>query len=57
MGALKQTYTANLLKNGQGNRGQIIVRTMAVAQSNEVAKMSLRIAGANNVSGGCMGMC
>lgn len=31
MGALKQTWTANLVKNGQANRGQIIVRTMAVA--------------------------
>lgn len=27
MGALKQTFTADLIKNGQGNRGQLIVRT------------------------------
>ena len=27
MGALKQTFTANLMKGGQGNRGQLIVRT------------------------------
>ena len=57
VGALKQTWTANLMKGGQGNRGQIIVRTMAVATTNEVAKMTLRIANANNVTTGCMGMC
>ena len=57
MGALKQTWTADLLKSGQSNRGKIIVRSQAVATSNEVAKMAVRIQGANNLAGGCMGMC
>ena len=43
MGALKQTFTADLKKNGQANRGQLIVRTQAIQQSNEVAKMSVSI--------------
>ena len=57
MGAPKQTWTANLQINGQGNRGQIIVRTQAVQQSNEVAKFSIRLTNVHNISGGCMGMC
>ena len=42
MGAKKQTWQANLAYNGNANCGEIIVRTQALATSNEVAKMSLR---------------
>ena len=57
MGAAKQTWTKDLMQGGQGNRGQIIVRTQAVQQSNECAKFNVRVTNANNVAGGCMGMC
>ena len=57
MGAKKQTWTGDLLHEGQGNRGQIIVRTCAVQQSNEVAKWRLKWDGIRNVEGGCAGMC
>ena len=57
MGAKKQTWTGDLMHEGQGNRGQIIVRTCAVQQSNEVAKWRLKWDGVRNVEGGCAGMC
>ena len=43
--------------NGASNRGQIIVRTQAIAQSNEVAKMRLRWSQVAETQGGCIGMC
>ena len=44
MGASRQTWTSNLTINGNTavNRGQIIVRTEAIEQSNLVAKWCLR---------------
>ena len=58
MGAKQQTWTANLAYRGDSTkRGQIIVRTQAVQQSNEVAKWTLRWQNLNNLSGGCIGMC
>ena len=50
-------WTGDLKHEGQGNRGQIIVRTQAVQQSNEVAKWRLKWDGVKNVEGGCLGMC
>ena len=57
MGARAQMYQANLTHHGNANRGQIIVRSEAVQQSNEAVKIALQIQNANNVAGGCMGMC
>ena len=57
MGAKKQTWTANLTYQGNSNRGEIIVRTQAMEMSNEVAKFSLRVQNAQNLGGGCIGMC
>jgi len=57
VGAPRQTWTGNLIYNGSANRGQIIVRTQSVAQSNLISKFSLSWQNVNNVAGGCMGMC
>ena len=58
MGAARQTWTGNLTLNGSNaNRGQLIVRTQAIQQSNLVAKWNLRWQNVQNTGGGCMGMC
>ena len=57
MGAVRQTYTANLTHNGNAGRGQLIVRTQAIEHSNFVAKWSLNWRNVRNMTGGCMGMC
>ena len=41
MGAKKQTWTANLEQGSNKNRGQIIVRTQAIQQSNYEAKFTM----------------
>lgn len=51
-------FTANLnLPGNAANRGQLIVRTQAIQQSNYVANWNLRAQNVRNVGGGCMGMC
>ena len=57
MGARSQVLTENLSHKGNSNRGQIIIRSEAVRQSNEWVKMRLTVQNANNMEGGCMGMC
>jgi len=57
MGARAQMFTADLTHNGSGNRGQIIIRSQAIQQSNEAVKMEIRLQNVNNVTGGCAGMC
>jgi len=57
MGARAQMFTADLVHNGASNRGQIIVRSEAIAQSNEAIRMDIRLQNVNNVTRGCMGMC
>ena len=58
MGAPRQTWTGNLTKQGSNvNRGQIIIRSQAIEQSNLVAKWFLRLQNVVNMGGGCMGMC
>jgi len=57
MGAKAQMFTGDLVHNGAGNRGQIIVRSEAIAQSNEAIRMDIRLQNVNNVTPGCMGMC
>lgn len=57
MGAKKQTFTADLSHQGKQNRGQLIVRTQAIEQSNLVACMQLTWQNVHNVAGGCLGMC
>lgn len=57
MGARAQTWTGNLSHKGQANRGQVIVRTEAVKESNEWASFEVRADDVNNVGGGCLGMC
>ena len=47
MGAKKQMFTSNLSHEGRSDRGQLIVRTQAVAVSNEVARLNMKW---NNVS-------
>ena len=42
MGAKKQIFTQKLSYQGQQNRGDLIVRTQAIQQSNLCAKMSLK---------------
>ena len=57
MGAPRQTWTADLKHNGKAKRGQIIVRTQAIEETNMVAKWNLRWTQVQNVGGGCLGMC
>lgn len=57
MGAKRQIWTENLTFEGRANRGQIIVRTQAIIQSNEVVKWRLKWQNVRNVEGGCLGMC
>lgn len=58
MGARAQMFTGTLTdKHGNGNRGQIIVRTEAIQESNEAIAFSLSMREVNNMGGGCMGMC
>ena len=57
MGAPKQTFNANLTYQNKANRGQLIVRTQAIQQTNMVAKWALRLQNLSNMGGGCLGMC
>ena len=57
MGAKKQIFTGDLTHQGQGRRGQIIIRAQAVQQTNEVIKMGMNWRNINNGVPACMGMC
>ena len=57
MGAKKQIFTGDLTHQGQGRRGQIIIRAQAVQQTNEVIKMGMNWRNINNRVNACMGMC
>ena len=48
MGARAQTFNGNLSFKGQSNRGQIIVRTEAIQESNEWISYRMRVQNANN---------
>lgn len=51
MGAKKQIFQENLKHNGQANRGQLIVRTQAIQQSNLCAKIALKWQNIHDVAG------
>ena len=57
MGARAQMWQGNLSYFGADDRGQIIVRTEAIKDSNEAIKMQMRVQNPNNEGGGCLGLC
>lgn len=57
MGSRGQTLTANLLHNGQGNRGEIIVRGDTLNESNKWVQWLIKGEAWPNLDSGCLGMC
>ncbi len=53
MGAKKQIYTEKLSYQGQQGRGDLIVRTQAIQQSNICAQMRLKWSSINDEEGAC----
>ena len=56
MGAKAQMFKCSLAGNRSG-KAELIVRSEAVSQSNEAAKMEFTMRNLKPMAGGCMGMC